>query len=146
MSLEWHYEQALKRVGVASDITGHGFLAGCDDPTRRIYHVSSWLERRGDDSHKLAVLYDGMQCALPNFAREISRYRKHINPDGTITDKPAARQADHLMDNLGYIAAYGPEWHETSAAVINHSAAWKSFKEWEKEHGSQGLKDSIVLA
>jgi hypothetical protein len=100
------YTQALRAAGVRSVQTGSGFVFAMDDVDAGILAVKGWLTPRSDGTPRLRV--DLARC--PNFNHEIKRYHRKRNPDGSVTDKPYARKATHLMDCLRYLALYDPRW------------------------------------
>lgn len=139
--VEWHYEQGLKKRGVRSQQTGYGFIPGLAKVETRCEHVRNWLSRRDDGTYKLKILRD----ELPNFEREISRYRKNMTPKGIIEDKPAPRQADHLMNCLEYLAAHNPDWNHTKKPDKPASRAYQAFKNFTKKR-DENKSGAIVFS
>jgi hypothetical protein len=110
LPVEQYTEQMVKR-GVRSEITGHSFLAGCDDIPARTEATRSMLHIRPNGFPTLRVL----RSALPDLEREMKRYRKRVNyVAGTaiVTDQPVTKGDVHLVQCMEYLAAYRPTYHK----------------------------------
>jgi len=104
------YSEELKKRGIRSMISGHGFTPGSDDIPARTALVRQMLHIRGDGSTKLKVL----EGACPNLLREIKRYRKKtttVNGQVYVTDEPQSRGEVHAVQTLEYLCAYEPKYH-----------------------------------
>lgn len=97
-TIRQQFTDELRRRGVSSNRTKHGFIAGSDDIQGRNMAFRGWLRPRADGTTKLRVV----RGKLPNFEHEIKYYRrKRIK--GIVQDEPDARN-NHLMDCCGYLA------------------------------------------
>ncbi len=97
-TIRQQFSDELRRRGVSSNRTKHGFIAGSDDIQGRNMAFRGWLRPRADGTTKLRVV----RGKLPNFEHEIKYYRrKRIK--GVVQDEPDARN-NHQMDNCGYLA------------------------------------------
>lgn len=109
-SVEQQYSRALERHRVSSELTGHGFKWGSDDPEAGRLAFRGWLLVRPDSTTKLRVFRD--RC--PNFINEIERYH-HKRVKGVITDE-VEKKRDHLMDCARHLAMYDPKYHKPKPA------------------------------
>lgn len=103
-TVESQYSEALKKHGVRSARTGHGFVWGAADPTAGILSVHEYLRNKEDGKPSLFIALDRMK----HFKHEIERYHyKKVNK--LVSDTPDKKH-DHLMDCLRYITMYRPKW------------------------------------
>lgn len=98
-TIRQQFSDELRRRGVSSNRTRHGFWSGSDDIQGRTMAFRQWLRWRDDVPPKLRVL----RGRLPNFEHEIKYYRRKKVKD-VILDEPDARRNNHQMDNCGYLA------------------------------------------
>jgi len=138
---DWHYSQQLKVHGVRCESTGSIFMPGCDDIQRRIDHARGWLFTLPDGSTKLQVL----KGRLPNFEKEIQRYRKKRLPNGFIDDMPDNKRHNHLMDCFAMLAAHEPQWHAQVPRDPEDDPITKLFRSWEKENDSRQGQQYVNL-
>lgn len=105
------YTEELKKQNVASETTGHSFIAGCDDIQARMSATQNYLHIRPDGRPTLRIL----RGACPNLEREIRRYKKQTQLVGgayMVTDKPNTRGEVHACQCLEYLCAYRPRYHK----------------------------------
>lgn len=105
------YTEELKKQGVASETTGHSFLAGCDDIQARMSAVRNYLHIRPEGQPTLRVLRN----AVPDLEREIRRYKHKTQLVGgayVVTDQPNTRGEVHACQCLEYLCAYRPRYHK----------------------------------
>ncbi len=110
------YTEQLKSQGVASETTGHSFLAGCDDVQARMSAVRNYLHIRPDGKPMLRVLRN----AVPDLERELKRYKHKTQLVGgtyVVTDQPNTRGEVHACQCLEYLCAYRPRWHKPKVDV-----------------------------
>ena len=115
LPVEQYTEQLVKR-GIRSEITGHSFLAGCDDIPARTEATRNMLHIRPSGSPTLRIL----RHSLPDLERELKRYRKRVNfVSGTaiVTDQPVTKGDVHLVQCMEYLAAYRPRYHKPPVEV-----------------------------
>lgn len=129
-TVEEQYSEALKKNNVRSTKTGFGFIWGSDDVEGGIEAFRSWLRIGETGKPRLRVL----ATRLENFIYEISRYHYKRDPDGTLTDKPNQKRANHLMDAARYLASYDPHYYRPPKVErMSAVALWvKADKEKEK--------------
>lgn len=104
------YTEQLKKHGVASESTGHSFLAGCDDIAARMAAVQNYLHIRPQGTPMLRIL----RGTCPDLEREIKRYKKQTQLVGgvyVVTDRPNTRGEVHACQCLEYLCAYRPRYH-----------------------------------
>ena len=105
------YTEQLKAHGVASETTGHSFLAGCDDVQARMAAVQNYLHIRPQGTPTLRVL----RQSCPDLERELKRYKKKTQLVGgtyIVTDVPNTRGEVHACQCLEYLCAYRPRYHK----------------------------------
>jgi len=105
------YTEQLKINGVASETTGHSFLAGCDDVQARMSAVQNYLHIRPQGTPTLRVL----RQSCPDLERELKRYKKKTQLVGgsyIVTDVPNTRGEVHACQCLEYLCAYRPRYHK----------------------------------
>lgn len=110
LPVEQYTEQLIKH-GIKSEVTGHSFLAGCDDIIARGESTRTALHIRPVGTPTLRVL----RGSCPDLERELKRYRKMVNNvagTAVVTDKPNTRGEVHLCQCLEYLCAYRPSYHE----------------------------------
>lgn len=104
------YTEELRKRGIRSQISGHGFTPGSDDIPARTAMVRKMLHIRGDGTTQLKFL----EGACPNLVREMKRYRKKtttVNGQVYVTDEPQTRGEVHACQSLEYLCAYEPKYH-----------------------------------
>jgi hypothetical protein len=118
------YSEALVKEGVKSRATGYSFLPAADDVQAGVMAVQGMLRvRDGEAGPKLRV----MQGRLPNFEYEIKRYhRKRVA--GVVKEEPDNRKANHLMDDLRYMALHGPKHVPSRPPATKRSPAVEYLK------------------
>ncbi len=110
------YTEQLKKHGVASESTGHSFLAGCDDISARMAAVQNYLHIRPQGTPMLRIL----RGTCPDLEREIKRYKKQTQLVGgvyVVTDRPNTRGEVHACQCLEYLCAYRPRYHRPKKDV-----------------------------
>jgi hypothetical protein len=110
------YTEQLRQRGVASDITGSSFLAGCDDIQARMSATQNYLHIRPEGTPQLRIL----RGACPDLERELKRYKKKVNyMAGTyiVTDQPNTRGEVHACQCLEYLCAYRPKYHKPKVEI-----------------------------
>ena len=110
------YREAFENFGLKSTLTEFGFLPGSDDIQARNMVVRGWMNLRSDKTTHLRLITD----RTPYMQREIAEYRQTITRD-EMTDKPIDRK-NHLMDALGYMAAYLAPLFDYDAAYYKPDA------------------------
>jgi hypothetical protein len=96
---------AFRSARIESELTGCGFILGCDNIPKRSGDVRNALTLRPDGTPKLVIL----QGAAPNLQMEIERYRR-AERNGLIVDEPAPNQRNHAINALEYLCAYAPQY------------------------------------
>lgn len=120
------YTEQLVVQQIRSKTTGHSFIPGADDVQAGLHAVRTMLHIRPEGTPRLRVL----RGAMPNFEREMKRYKKQINyVAGTaiVTDQPNKRGEFHLVDCLRYLCAYEPKYHKPELHV--ETPWWVKWKE-----------------
>jgi hypothetical protein len=110
------YTEELKKQGVASETTGHSFLAGCDDVQARMAAVRNYLHIRPEGTPTLRVL----RSAVPDLERELRRYKHKtqlVAGAYIVTDQPNTRGEVHACQCLEYLCAYRPRYHKPKVDV-----------------------------
>ena len=110
------YTEQLISLGIRSRVTGASFIPGVDDVQAGLQAVRNVLHIRPDGTSRLRVL----RGALPNFEREMKRYKKKVSyVAGTtiVTDEPNKRGEFHLVDCLRYLCAYEPKYHKPEVKI-----------------------------
>lgn len=103
INIKLQYVEELKRQGVRSRATGHGFVVTSADRKAGCSRVRSWLHvRQATGKPKYRVL----RGTCPNTLREFERFhRKRIK--GIVTDDPDHSKWNHAMDCIRYGAMHG---------------------------------------
>jgi hypothetical protein len=131
------YAAQLADRGVRSKATGSSFVPGSDDVMGGIESVRTAMHIRPNGTPFLRVL----EGALPNFQREIKRYRRQSTTVGgqvIIGDRPHPRCISHLMDCLRYLCAYEPRYH--APEVVEEVPWWVEWKKKrDKANGGNGV-------
>lgn len=120
------YQEQLELHGISSAATGSSFIPGTDDVLGGIESVRLAMHIRPDGTPLLRVL----EGALPNFQREIKRFRRMSTVVGgqtIIQDKPHPKAISHLMDCMRYICAYEPRYHKPES--IAEKPWWWDWKQ-----------------
>jgi hypothetical protein len=134
------YTEQLRNRGIASQVTGSSFLAGCDDIQARMAAVQNYLHIRPDGTPRLRILTG----AVPDLEREIKRYKKKVQyVAGThiVTDQPNTRGEVHACQCLEYLCAYGPKYHQPTTQA--EEEPW--YVEWvRKRRKRMGRGDNAV--
>jgi hypothetical protein len=110
------YTEQLKSREVASQTTGHSFLAGCDDVQARMAAVQNYLHIRPEGTPTLRVL----RSSVPDLERELKRYKKKtqlVAGSYIVTDQPNTRGEVHACQCLEYLCAYRPRYHRPKLEV-----------------------------
>lgn len=105
------YSEVFEQHKIESTLTGHGFIAGCDDIVARNMYVRECLREREDGSSRLLVLRD----CTPETQREFRAYMKYISKDD-VKEKYVDRD-DDCMDANAYGLMY-------LAPLIDAGIAW----------------------
>ncbi len=138
------YVEALQNRNIRCEATGSRFKDGSDDIPGRTNEVRLWLHAAGSGGPRLRVLHRKGQSALPNFEREIKRYRKQII-DGIVQDKPMQRGRVHLMQTMEMLVAHRPDFHAPRKSGRNESAVmryWRQKRDKKKPKGNRVLLGS----
>jgi hypothetical protein len=143
-TIESHYSEALKDVGISSWLSGHAFEWGATDVVSGLEAVRKWLyirpEGPGTGSPFLQVVLEKCPC----FLREISKYNYKRESDGTIQDKPNDRKANHLMDCLRYAAMHRPTWRPRPSSAKPREPTLQYLQNKMKRH-TDGVSSTIML-
>lgn len=115
------YREAFARHGLKSRLTDSGFLPGSDDIGARNMTVRNWMIPRPDGTTLLRLLND----ATPYTRNEFKLYKKRITRDD-VTDKVLDKH-NHLMDCLGYLAAYLEPLFDSDSAYFASIPSDKDF-------------------
>lgn len=94
------YTEQLRAKNVSSAITGHSFLAGCDDIQARMAATQTYMHIRPEGTPELRIL----RGACPDLEREMKRYKKKVTYlAGTyiVTDQPNTRGGCPCLPVLG---------------------------------------------
>jgi len=133
------YAEQLELLGVRSKATGSSFMHGSDDIMAGIESVRNAMHIRSKGTPYLRVL----EGAMPNFIREIKRYKRQstvVGGHSIVLDKPHPRSVSHLMDCMRYIFAADPKYHKPE---VKAEVAW-----WEpwlaKRRRDRGEEASVV--
>jgi hypothetical protein len=135
------YSEELKKRGIRSQISGHGFMPGSDDIPARTAMVRQMLHIRGDGSVRLKIL----EGACPNLLRELKRYRKKtttVNGQVYVTDEPQTRGDVHAVQTCEYLCAYEPKYHKPPKS-FGPEPWWVKWLSDKKKR--QGSEDSCVI-
>lgn len=139
-TIEEQYSQELKRQGIKSRTTGHGFQWGSTDVAAGIEKVRDWLLIREGGRPKLFYFHD--KCK--QFWWEFTRYhwKRPKTNTGELKEEPEKRN-DHLMDCVRYLAMYGPTYVKprlVSRLVGGvHERLKKKRASHAKMHGREGV-------
>jgi len=117
VTVEQRYAEALKKYGVSSIATGHGFTWASDDVQSGIMAARALLLPTKDKPPRLKV-FDGR---LPNFEYEIQRYRYKRDRLGLTED--VVKRNNHLMDTLRYLAMYEPTYIKPKPPLAKYNPA-----------------------
>ena len=102
-TIKEYYSEALAEHGMQSQAHGARFVPAVDDIHARVEAVTDGLIVRGDGTTYLRFL----RGALPEFEREIRRYRNKVEPKTQkVTDVPDKKKGLEIMDCLEYGAAH----------------------------------------
>ena len=135
-----HYTNKLREANIFSETTGATFLPGSDDVPGRIASVRDWLTIRPDGTTKLLVIVE----TCPNLVSEFGLYKKKRLVGGEILDLPS-KGHDHLMDALGYLAAYNPQYVKPTVPEKPLSPAAALFQQWLKDSRKRRGEPAIFL-
>ena len=105
------YAEQLRQRGVSSAVTGHSFLAGCDDIQARMAATQSYMHIRPQGTPALRIL----RGAVPDLERELKRYKKKVHylaGSYVVTDQPNTRGEVDACHCLEYLCAYRPKYHK----------------------------------
>lgn len=109
------YTEQLRNRSVKSAVTGHSFLAGCDDIPARLEATQNYLHIQPNGFPKLRVL----RGSVPDLEREMKKYKKKVNNvsgNYVVTDMPNTRGEVHACQCLEYLCAYRPRYIEPPLA------------------------------
>lgn len=126
-TVEAQYREALKRHGVASRLTGHGFALADDDPDAGILAFRELLRVRSDDTPRLQVA----RGRLPSLEWEMKHYHYQRDRNGLVSDKPVKKN-DHLVDDCRYAATAPLRWHKPARPKKAKSEAVRSMEKKKK--------------
>lgn len=104
------YSKELVDRRVTSVSTGSSFLLSSDNIDAGILAVRELMRVRQCGTPKVRV----RKGRLPLFEYEVKRYHRKKTA-GVLTDKPDNKRANHLMDNLRYLAMHHPRWMKRPA-------------------------------
>lgn len=133
------YSEQLELLGVRSKATGSSFMHGSDDVMAGIESVRNAMHIRPNGTPRLRIL----EGALPNFQREIARYKRQSTVVGgqtIITDKPHPRSVSHLMDCMRYLLAADIRYHKPEQ-VSDKPWWWDMVQKRRRQRGQQ---DGVV--
>lgn len=123
LTINYQYTNQMKRVGVRSELSGHGFLAGDDNVRAGIESIRSLLRKKSYGTvPRLRVMVD----KVPNFVWEMKRYQ-YKKEAGRVTEKPRDKNA-HLIDCLRYLAQHQPRWYPARKREAIEGPAYKAFQ------------------
>lgn len=134
------YTEQLSMLNIASEATGHSFIPGSDNIQAGLHSTRVMMHIRSDGSTHLRYLLD----AMPNFTREIKRYKKkvqYVSGQTVVTDEPNKRGEFHLMDCLRYLCAYNPRYHAPQKST---DVPW--WVEWKAKRDKQKAGSAVYLA
>ncbi len=115
------YSEAWAAKGLKSYLSGSTFFFGSDNIAARNMQVRGWLNVRPEDgTTKLRVLRD--RC--PMTIRQFGLYKKRLTRDD-ISEDVVAKDND-LMDCLGYLAGWNPEYERVDIPVTPRSLAMQA--------------------
>lgn len=140
--LQQQYSDALERHKVSSVTTGHDFLWGTTDVDGSLEAVRGLLRIGHNGKPKLRYFKD----VLVNFEREIKGWfltRERVGHTSRTTDKPA-KGNDHLMDNLRYLAAYDPQWHEQKRLASKYGIPAMLARKRQRQNQRRGGEESYI--
>lgn len=140
-SVGQQYTDALRERKIASRRTGSSFLYASDDIDAGLLAVKDLLRIRSDSKPRLRV----REGFLPNFEYEIKRYHRKRLPGGLVSDKPDARKANHLMDDLRYFALASPRYVAAPAEVVRVAGALKAFRDKQSRRATRDGQEGLNL-
>lgn len=136
------YSFALKERNVRSRTTGHSFAWGSDLIKDGILMVKNLMRQQDfGKGPKLRVLYKRndngiLEPMLPNFARELERYR-YKQVAGITLDDTDERRDNHLMSCLRYLVMHKPRYRKPEGFAMMDPAVAAFFREQERERGKR---------
>lgn len=133
------YSEQLEILGVRSKATGSSFMHGSDDVMAGIESVRNAMHIRSGGTPRLRVL----EGALPNFIREIARYKRQSTVVGGTTvvlDKPHPRSVSHLMDCMRYLMAADIRFHKVE--LQSEKPWWEDYIK--KRRAARGEEANVV--
>lgn len=133
------YSEQLELLGVRSRITGASFIPGSDDVIGGIESVRNAMHIRPNGTPRLRVLTG----ALPNFIREIKRYKRQstvVGGQNIVLDKPHPRSVSHLLDCMRYLMAADIRYHKPEQ-VTEKPWWWDSVQ---KRRAQKGQEEGVV--
>jgi len=134
------YTEQLRDRNCKSAVTGHSFMAGCDDIAARLEATQNYIYINPTTGQpKLRVL----RGAVPDLEREIKKYKKKVNylaGNYIVTDQPNTRGEVHACQCVEYLCAYRPRYVQPMLA--QEEEPW--YVEWalrrkKKKQGGDGF-------
>lgn len=139
LTVEYQYGEALRKRGIRSTLTGHGYQWGQDDVNAGIEAVRHLLRINEKGVPRLRVLRE--KC--PALEDEFRKYSYKREKD-FVTDKPVKRN-DHLLDDLRYLALDKPEYHEQPRPQSPETWALRALREKKEKHRGMGGRSYVGL-
>lgn len=139
------YEQfarALKDLNVRSRRSGSSFTWGSDLLRDGILMVKSMMrQQEGSKGPRLRVMYkrndNGIfEPTLPNFAKEMERYR-YKQVAGITLEDTDERRDNHLMACLRYLIMRKPKYRKAEGFAMMDPAVAAFFKDQERDRGKR---------
>ena len=122
------YQKAFAKKRICSRLTGSGFAFGSDNIGARNMRVRQWLGRDDDSGSPVLRLIRDTTPAMQN---EFALYKKRVTRDDVKED--VVDKDNHLMDCVGYLAAYDPEYVEPETTEPIHDFAYRQWKKIERD-------------
>lgn len=141
VSLKRQFSAALKRHNCASLTTGHSFIDACDDISARTEAARIMLHVRPAGTPYLRVL----EGSLPNLIWEVKRYTKQVDAKGHVTDKPRVRGFVHQCQNLEYMAAHNPSYHQPRHKTVERNLQTYIREKQQQRNQLLGVSKSSVF-
>ncbi len=139
LTVEYQYGEALKKRGIRSTLTGHGYQWGQDDVNAGIEAVRHLLRINERGVPRLRVMRE--KC--PALEDEFRKYSYKREKD-FVTDKPVKRN-DHLLDNMRYLALDKPEYHEQPRPEATETWALRALREKREKHRGMNGRSYVGL-
>jgi hypothetical protein len=120
------YQMAFRKFGIHSVSGGCRFEPGSDNVDGRLGLVRAWLKPRHAGQGRMRAILRIMADRCPNTCREFLLYKKRVVSDA-VKEEPISKN-DHLMDNLGYLAAHDPQYISPVMGGGEATAAYRYFQ------------------